>query len=263
MDVLNPTTLADLPHYLDGWNPKTLPPEWRRFLSAEVAPPLCNLLDEAGLRPRVDHDLENFAEFHAALADPRWPRLAEPCDPDLNPDFGPGNTFVIYMTNPAGEAWACGVSRLRWIEGPLQEALTSQRVLADRIDLLPSGQKFDVMGGSARRIADAPVVWGSSLWAHDKAPRILVPALMRLVHLWTYAHWHWSYKVSIGQPRIADRYGLDVHGYDIVARGARRTTPEGTTTDYRLMIAGRARIRALIADPGYVDLARDLSTLGG
>lgn len=263
MDVLNHATPADLPHYLDVWNPKTLTLGWRSLLSAEVAPPLCASLDESGLTPRVDHDLENFAEFHASLGDPRWPKLAEPCHPDLNPDFGPANTFVIYMTNPVGEVWACGVSRLRWIEGPLDEALATQRALADRTELLPEGQKFDVLGGSARRIADAPIVWGASLWAHDKAPRILVPALMRLVHLWTFAHWHWSYTVSIGQPRIADRYGLDVHGYDMVARGARRTAPEGTTTDYRLMIAGRERIRALVGDPGFVDLTRDLSTLGG
>ncbi len=262
MDVLNRTALGELPHYLDAWNPKTLPPPWRRLLAAEVAPPLCAALDEAGLTPRVDHDLENFAEFHSRLDDPRWPKLAEPCHPDLNPEFGPADTFVIYMTNPAGEAWACGVSRLRWIEGSLDEAIANQTALADRPERLPQGQKFGALGGAARRIADTPIVWGSSLWAHDKAPRILVPALMRLVHLWTFAHWRWSHTVSIGQPRIADRYGLDVHGYDSVARGARRTAPDGATTEYRLMIAGRDRIRTLVADPGFVDLSRDLSALG-
>jgi hypothetical protein len=263
MDVLNHTTLADLPHYLDAWNPKTLPPERRRALAADAVPTLCAILAEAGFTPRIDHDLETLAEARASLADPRWSKLAEPCDPDLNPGASPADTFVVYVVNPAGELWGCAASRLRWIEGTLAGAIAAQSVLADRADRLPAGQRFDAFGGALDGIRDVPVAWGSSLWAHDKAPRVLVPAIMRLLHLWTYAHWHWSYTVSIGQPRIADRYGLDVHGYDMVARGARRTAPEGTTTEYRLMIAARERIRALVGDPGFVDLARDLSSLGG
>lgn len=262
MDVLNHATLAGPQHYLSAWNPETLPPEWRRLLSAEVAPPLCGALEEAGLTPRVDHDLETFAEVHAALADPRWPKLAEPCDPDLNPSFGPRDTFVVYVTNPAGDIWGCAAGRLRWIEGPLAAALAARTVFADRPDRLPPGQRFEAFGGALAAIRDVPVVWGSSLWAHDKAPRILVPAIMRLLHLWAFAHWRWSYAVSIGQPRIADRYGLDVHGYDIVARGARRIADEGKTTEYRLMIAARERIRGLVIDPGFVDLGRELSALG-
>lgn len=263
MDVLNHATLAELPHYLDAWNPKALPSDWRRALSAGAVPPLCAVLAESGFAPRVDHDLETFAETRAALADPRWSKLAEPCDPDLNPDASPADTFVVYLLNPTGELWGCAASRLRWIEGSLAGAIAAQTIFAERTERLPDGQRFDAFGGALNAIRDVPVAWGSSLWAHDKAPRILVPAIMRLLHLWTYAHWHWSYTVSIGQPRIADRYGLDVHGYDMVARGARRTAPEGATTDYRLMIAGRERIRALVGDPGFVDLSRDLSTLGG
>ncbi|MFM7345279.1 MAG: hypothetical protein ACKO1J_07940 [Tagaea sp.] len=224
---------------------------------------MCAALEEAGLVPRIDHDLETFAEARAALADPRWPKLAEPCDPEFNPGATPGDTFVVYAVNPAGELWGCAASRLRWIEGSLADAIARQSILADRPERLPEGQRFDAFGGAIANVRDVPVAWGSSLWAHDKAPRILVPAIMRLLHLWTYAHWRWSYTVSIGQPRIADRYGLDVHGYDLVARGCRRTAPDGKTTDYRLMIAGRERIRALVGDPGFVDLTRDLSTLGG
>jgi hypothetical protein len=52
-------------------------------------------LAESGFAPRVDHDLETFAETRAALADPRWSKLAEPCDPDLNPDASPADTFVV------------------------------------------------------------------------------------------------------------------------------------------------------------------------
>lgn len=261
MDVLNHATLADLPYYLDAWNPKTLPPDWRRALSASVVPPLCNILDEAGFTPRIGHDLETFAEARAALGDPRWPKLAEPCDPALNPDATPDDTFVVYVVNPSGEMWGCAASRLRWIEGSLAGAIAAQSVLAERVERLPKSQRFEAFGGALDGIRDMPIAWGSSLWAHDKAPRILVPAIMRLLHLWTFAHWRWSYTVSIGQPRIADRYGLDVHGYDSVARGARRTAPDGTTTEYRLMIAGRDRIRTLVADPGFVDLSRDLSAL--
>ncbi|MCM0019566.1 MAG: hypothetical protein NBV67_06200 [Tagaea sp.] len=233
------------------------------MLSATAAPPLCAILEEAGLTPRIDHDLETFAASREALGDPRWSKLAEPCDPNLNPDATPADTFVVYATNPAGDLWGCAASRLRWIEGSLAGAIADQTVLAERPERLPGGQRFGAFGGALGGIRDVQIAWGSSLWAHDKAPRILVPAIMRLLHLWTFAHWRWSYTVSIGQPRIADRYGLDVHGYDLVARGARRTMPEGTTTDYRLMIAGRERIRALVADPGFVDLGRDLSTLGG
>ncbi len=262
MDVLNRTDLTTLPHYLDAWNPKALPPEARRLLSARVAPPLCAVLEEAGFVPRVGFDLETLAEFRHNLADPRWTKLAEPCDPHLNPGATENDTFVVYMLNPAGEVWGCAASRLRWLEGSLADNLAHQTALAERPDRLPEGQRFASFGAMADGIRDVPVAWGSSLWAHDKAPRMLVPAIMRMLHLWTVAHWAWSYTVSIGQPRIADRYGFDVHGYDVVARGARRTNAEGAATDYRLMIAGRARIRALVTDPGYTDLTRDLSGLG-
>ncbi|MCZ8312757.1 MAG: hypothetical protein O9320_18075 [Magnetospirillum sp.] len=253
----NPAFLSGIVPFLDAWDARHLPRTLRMYLTDQVALRLVNQLGEFGIVVGISHNLATIKALQLAAA--RWPRLAEPCDPDLNPSAGPHDTFAIILrreNQPVG----CAAMRLKRLEGSLSEHIASQSLLAERPDLLPVGQRFRA-SGFVEKIADVPIAWGSSLWADTNVPKTMVPTLMRLLHLYTFAHWFWSYSVSIAQPRVADHYGLDVHGYEMVTTFARRYSAEGAATDYRILIACRDHVRRMVQHPGYVDLSVDLSSL--
>jgi hypothetical protein len=250
--------MSDLIPYLDSWDARDLPRPMRRYLTDEVARGLITILSEQGIKVSVSHSLQTLSDLQAAAGD-RWPRLAEPCDPSLNPNASARDTFALIVQR-ANSPIACAAMRLKPLEGNLATHIASQTLLAERPDLLPPGQQFQA-NGFIEKISDVPIAWGSSLWAYQGVPKIVVPILMRLLHLYSIAHWFWTYSISIAQPRIADHYGLDIHGYEMVTRFVRRSTQDGKTTDYRVLIAGRDHIRKLVAHPGFIDPATSLSTL--
>jgi hypothetical protein len=243
--------------FLDAWDARDVPRHLRVHLTDRVARPLVNALADFGISTCISHDLETLRLLQTDAE--RWPKLSEASDPALNPSAGAHDTFAIVLRRE-NETVGCVGMRLKRLEGTLAFQIENQSLFAERPDLLPPGQHFKV-GGLANTIADVPIAWATSLWADRGVPKTMVPALMRLLHVYAYAHWFWSYSVSIAQPRVADHYGLDVHGYEIVSSYARRHAADGTKINYRVLVAGRDHIRRMVQHPGFVDLNIDLSTL--
>ena len=82
---------------------------------------------------------------------------------------------------------------------------------------------------------------------------MIVAAWVRLLHLWVFAHWKWSWLTGIAERQVVRRYTYDFFGFPSAELGVWR---EGR--EYMLLVAPRRYYEDRISDPSFHDLTVSL-----
>lgn len=257
------------PHFINAFDASQQPLSLRRHLTGVdgAVPALCHTLIKYGLIPLVGHDLRRIPPI--MQRHPRQPRISEISDPALNPSANPQNTAVIVLERK-GVDIGCAAVRLKWIEGALKTAYETQSLMFDDPKLIsapPTGQEWICEAGPAKhQIRSCDVVISNALCLHEDEPGLKFPdevlrALMRLLHLWAFCAWHWSWIFAHAKDPIARKHVIDTDGFDGMTGGIARIE-RGIATNYRFMYSDRISFGRIIRHPEFGNLERPLGMIG-
>lgn len=233
-------------HYMDCFDAAALPAASRKTIAGTVVPALVEAIHRHNLTPRLGHDLATIAAIQRRNASRM--RLFQPFNPDLQ-DYDESNTVVMTVERQ-GEAIACVGTRLFWIESTLGEAFQSLSLYyRDVPQMARDGEICVCTAPTAWRIHDCPVALTGALFSQAGESPEIVRAMMRLLHLWVYVHWRWSWLAGLVSKAVIRAYAHDVYGYPMAETGIAR---EGRW--YWLLLAPRAFHRGAVLDPSYAML---------
>lgn len=238
-------------HYLDAFDAGQISPSLRRRVAGVVVPSLIRPLEEAELTPMIGHDLRHIAEIQATNNNRM--RLFQPFDPALQLGHGARDTVVLSLERDE-QPCACAATRLLWIGESLATDMQSLRLFyPDVRDMSRPGETCIVTAPSAKKIGDCYVGLTGAVFVRKGEDRVVVKAMMRLLHLWVFSHWRWSWLMGIAERPVVRGYAYDVYGFSSAELGVWR---EGR--EYMLLIAPRRYYEELIDDPLFHDLTVSL-----
>ncbi len=233
-------------HYMDLFDAGSLPASLRRTVAGALVPELIETIHRHNLVPRLGHDLQTIADIRNRNANRM--RLFQPFNPALQ-DYDSSNAVVMTIERD-GEPVACAGTRLLWIDGSLGEAFQSLRLYYRDVETMAGeGETCVCTAPTAWSIADCPVgLTGAVFVQQGEAPQVL-RTMMRLLHLWVFVHWRWSWLIGLAQKPHVRAYANDVYGFPITETGIARAGRW-----YWLLLAPRSFYRATIADPSFHDI---------
>lgn len=237
-------------HYMDCFDAAALPLSSRKSVAGTVVPALVEAIHRHNLVPRLGHDLDTIAAIQRRNANRM--RLFQPFNPDLQ-DHDETNTVVMTVERN-GEAIACVGTRLFWVEKTLGEAFQSLSLYyRDVAGMARDGELCVCTAPTAWRIHDCSIALTGALFCQAGEPPDIVRAMMRLLHLWVYVHWQWTWLTGLANKAVVRAYAHDIYGYPMAETGVAR---EGRW--YWLLLAPRAFYRGAIVDPSYASLEAPL-----
>ncbi len=240
-----------MPHFLDKFDASKIPSSLRHRLAGNVVPGLVRSLEENGLTPEIGHDLGQVREIHDT-SDGRM-RLFQPFNPIYQLDYGEDDTVVLTLHRD-GQPVACAATRLLWIGESLAKDMQSLRLFYhDARQMSRAGESCIVTAPTASLIADCHIALTGAVFVQAGEKSDVVKALMRLLHIWVYAHWKWSWLAGIAEPAVARKYAFDIYGFTSIEKGVFR---EGR--DYMLLVAPRRYYENQVEDGLLNDLEHPL-----
>ena len=238
-------------HYLDAFDVGHLPLSSRRRVAGVVVPALLRALDQKELTPMIGHDLRRVAEIQTANSDRM--RLFQLFNPALQVGYGPHDTVVLSLERDRHPV-ACAATRLLWIGESLAEDMESLRLFyADVRDMSRPDETCIVTAPSAKLIGDCYVGMTGAVFIRQGESPIVAKAMVRLLHLWVFAHWKWSWLTGIAERPVVRRYTYDFFGFPSAELGVWR---EGR--EYMLLVAPRRYYEDRIGDLSFHDLTVSL-----
>ncbi len=233
-------------HYMDLFDASALPASCRQTVAGTVVPELVETIHRHNLTPRLGHDLRTIADIQRRNANRM--RLFQPFNPAYQ-DYDPSNTVVITIERD-GEPVACAGTRLFWIDGSLGDAFQSLRLYyRDVSEMAGKGETCICTAPTAWSIADCPVALTGAAFVQQGEPPELVRAMMRLLHLWVFVHWRWSWLAGLAEKAHVRAYANDVYGFPITETGIARAGRW-----YWLLLAPRSFYRSTVTDPSFHSL---------
>lgn len=240
-----------LMHYLSAFDAGHLPPSLRRSVAGTAVPGLVRALEEEGLTPVIGNDLQGIVDIQAANAERM--RLFQPFDPKFQPSSNQKNTAVIILERDQ-RAIACAGTRLLWVGENLAKEMQSLCLFyADVPSMSRPRENVIVTAPSAGQIGDCYVGLTGAVFAQKGEKPATVKAMMRLLHLWVFVHWKWSWLIGLADRLLLRHYAYDTYGYTSAELGVWR---EGR--EYMLLTAPRRYYANRIADPSFHDLTVSL-----
>ena len=234
-------------HYLDAFDAGQISPCRRQRVAGIVVPTLVRAMEEVGLTPMISHELGCVAEIQSENADRM--RLFQPFNPALQIGHGAKDTVVLSLQRDNRQI-ACAATRLLWIGESLALDMQSLRLFyADVRGMSRPGETCIVTAPSAKKIGDCHVGLTGAVFVHRGENSVVVRAMMRLLHLWVFAHWKWSWLMGIAERPVVRGYAYDVYGYPSAELGVWR---EGR--EYMLLVAPRRYYEERVDDPSFHDL---------
>lgn len=240
-----------MPHFLDKFDASKIPSSLRHRLAGSVVPGLVRSLEENDLTPEIGHNLNRIREIHEA-SEGRM-RLFQPFNPAYQIDHGENDTVVLTLHRD-GRAIACAATRLLWIGESLAKDMQSLRLFYhDAREMSLAGESCVVTAPTASLIADCHIALTGAVFVEAGEKPLVLKALMRLLHIWVYTHWKWSWLAGIAEPAVARKYAFDIYGFTSVEKGVFR---EGR--DYMLLVAPRRYYETQVEDGILSDLEHPL-----
>jgi len=228
---------------MDLFDASALPASCRRTVAGSVVPELIETIHRHNLVPRLGHDLQTIADIQQRNANRM--RLFQPFNPQLQ-DYDASNAVVITIERD-GEPVACAGTRLLWLDGSLGEAFQSLSIYyRDVAAMAPQGETCVCTAPTAWSIADCPVALTGAVFVQQGEPPEIVRTMMRLLHLWVFVHWRWSWLIGLAQKPQVRAYANDVYGFPITETGIARAGRW-----YWLLLAPRSFYRATVTDPSF------------
>lgn len=238
-------------HYLDAFDGVLLPASIRQSVAGQGIPGMVRSLEEVGLQPRIDNDLQRIVEIQAA--NPDRMRLFQPFNPLFQPRHGPGDTVVLTIERD-GLPVACGGTRLLWIGESLAQEMESLRLFYTNVSgMARSRETVVVTAPTAKTIGDCYVAMTGAVFVQQGEDPIVIKTLMRLLHLWVFVHWKWTWLIGLAKRSIVRGYAYDSYGFTSAEMGVWR---EGR--EYLLLLAPRRHYADRISDPSFHDLTISL-----
>ncbi len=238
-------------HYLDSFDAGQISPCRRQKVAGVVVPTLVRALEQVGLTPTISHDLGCVVEIQSENADRM--RLFQPFNPALQIGHGAKDTVVLSLQRDNRQV-ACAATRLLWIGESLALDMQSLRLFyADVRGMSRPGETCIVTAPSAKKIGDCHVGLTGAVFVHRGEGPVVVRAMMRLLHLWVFAHWKWSWLMGIAERPVVRGFAYDIYGYPSAELGVWR---EGR--EYMLLVAPRRYYEERVDDPSFHDLASSL-----
>ena len=233
-------------HYMDRFDAGLLPASMRKTIAGAVVPPLVEAIHRRNLLPRLGHDLNTIAAIQHKNANRM--RLFQPFNPALQ-DYDGSNTVVITVERD-GEPVACASTRLFWIDDSLGDAFQSLRLFyRDVPSMARPGESCVCTAPTAWSIRDCAVAFTGAVFTQQGEDPDVVRAMLRLLHLWVFTHWRWSWLTGIAEKAVVRSYAHDVYGYPMAETGLAR---EGRW--YWLLFAPRSFYRDAVVDPSFSEL---------
>jgi hypothetical protein len=237
-------------HYMDCFDAAGLPASSRKALASSAVPSLVEVVHRHNLTPRLGHDLKTIADIQSRNANRM--RLFQPFNPTLQ-DYDESNTVVITLERD-GEPVGCAATRLFWIDQSLGEAFQSLRLFyRDVPSMAQDGEVCVCTSPTAWTIADCPVAFTGAVHMQPGEDSEAVRAMLRLLHLWVFVHWRWTWLTGIAEKAVVRSYAHDVYGYPMAETGLAR---EGRW--YWMLYAPRSFYRGVVHDRSYIDLETPL-----
>lgn len=247
--------------YLNALDVTGLPPAWRDPIAdyqTGVATRLVHALESVGLSPYAGHDLRTIADIQSRNA-PRMKRLAEPCNPELNPHHSDRDTVVVTLQR-FGRPVGCTALRLFWIEDSLKQAIETNGLCERPPNLGDSG--FVCIAPTALEARSCPLIWSCGSFVEEGEDPIAFPAMIRLAYLLGFVLWRWQWLAGICDAELAKSGVFDrdrgawvfrTLGMSRIENGVSRIEPDGKRTRYELVAAHRQEFRRLALHPSYGD----------
>lgn len=236
-----------LKHYLDAFDVSHLPLSSRRRISGEIVPALLRTLEQEKITPMISHELCRVTEVQA-MNDDRM-RLFQPFNPALQVNHGPQDTVVLSLERDR-RPLACAATRLLWIGESLADDLQSLSLFySDVHNMSRPDETCIVTAPSAKLIGDCYVGMTGAVFVQQGESPIVAKAMVRLLHLWVFTHWKWTWLTGIAERSVVRRYTYDFFGFPSAELGVWR---EGR--EYMLLLAPRRYYVERINDPSFHDL---------
>jgi hypothetical protein len=230
-------------HYMDAFAADLLPAGVRKTLAVNTVPALVEAIHQHNAAPMLGHDLRTIADIQHGNANRM--RLFQPFNPEYQ-DYDESNTVVITVERD-GVPVACAGTRLLWIERSLGEAFQSLNLFYRDVAGMSRADEVCVCTApTAWTIVDCPVAFTGAVFTQQGEDPAIARAMMRLLHLWVYAHWRWSWLTGIAEKAIVRSYAHDVYGYPMAETGLAR---EGRW--YWLLLGPRSFYRRAILDRSF------------
>jgi hypothetical protein len=238
-------------HYLDAFDAGQISPCRRQRVAGIIVPTLVRALEGVGLTPMISHDLGCIADIQSKNSEKM--RLFQPFNPALQIGHGAKDAVVLTLQR-GNQQVACAATRLLWIGESLALDMQSLRLFyADVRGMSRPGETCIVTAPSAKKIGDCHVgLTGAVFVPHGEDP-VVVRAMMRLLHLWVFAHWKWSWLMGIAERPAVRGYAYDIYGYPSAELGVWR---EGR--EYMLLVAPRRYYEERVDDASFHDLTASL-----
>lgn len=233
-------------HYMDLFDTSALPAASRRTVAGSVVPELIEAIHRHNLVPRLGHDLGTVADIQRRNASRM--RLFRPFNPEFQ-DHDESNTVVMTIERD-GEPVACAGTRLLWIDGSLGDAFQSLRIdYSDAGATAGRGEACVCTAPTAWSIADCPIGLTGAVFVQQGEPPQVLRTMMRLLHLWVFVHWRWSWLISLAQEPHVRADANDVYGFPITETGVARCGHW-----YWLLLAPRSFYRATVTGSSFRSL---------
>lgn len=231
---------------MDLFDASALPVSSRQTIAGVTVPALVEALHRHNLVPRLSHNLSTIVDIQRRNANRM--RLFQPFNPEYQ-DFDPSNAVVITVERD-GEPVACVGTRRFWIEDSLGEAIQSLNLFySDASVMAPPGEAVVCTAPTAWSISDCSVALTGAAFVQQGEPPDVLRAMMRLLHLWVFVHWRWSWLVALAEKAQVRAYANDVYGFPMAETGIARSGRW-----YWLLLAPRSFYRGVVVDKAYADL---------
>jgi hypothetical protein len=235
---------------MDHFDASALPSSSRQKIAGVTVPTLVEALHRHNLTPRLSHDLRTVADIQRRNANRM--RLFQPFNPEYQ-DYDSSNAVIITVERD-GEPVACAGTRLFWIEDNLGAAFQSLRLFySDVATMASDGEACVCTAPTAWSIADCSVALTGAAFVQQGEPPDIVRTMMRLLHLWVFVHWRWSWIAGLAEKAQVRAYANDVYGFPMAETGIARFGRW-----YWLLLAPRSFYRGVVDDRSYADLEQPL-----
>lgn len=252
--------MSNLIPFADAVTGAHLPRADADAVTGRVAPGLMRLARDHGVQAAICHDLALYATLRDR--DPERATWSALVRPEYQPSAGPHDTAIAVLHRD-GVPIATYAARLKWLDGDLATAINDLSLIYERPAEAPPGVWWHCDAPSARHIADCQIALGMGIWADQVAcgrDRMLTPVLARLIMVYAAAEWRWSQFLGFSLLRPSRRHAFASYGAAGMEDGV-RFGDGATATRTRLVYATRARFRALMLDPRFLDLDVDLDDI--
>jgi hypothetical protein len=235
-------------HYLNAFDGVLLPPSIRQTVAGQGIPGMVRSLEEVGLAPKISNDLQPIVEIQAE--NPDRMRLFQPFNPLFQPRYSAHDTVVLTVERD-DQPVACAGTRLFWVGESLANEMESLRLFYSNVrGMSRPRENVVVTAPTAKRIGDCNVALTGAVFVKQGESPVVVKAMMRLLHLWVFVHWKWTWLIGLASRPIVRGYGYDTYGFTSAEMGIWR---EGR--EYLLLLAPRRHYADLIGNPSFHDLS--------